>query len=53
MSEIAIVPEVERSNVVPRLGVVRVWLLQGSGKWQSSGGEKSKFTGGNTGSAAG
>jgi arginine decarboxylase len=37
MTEIAIVlEEAERLNVVPRLGVA-------SGKWQSSGGEKSKF----------
>ena len=43
MSEIAIVlDEAERLNVVPRLGV-RARRSQGSGKWQSSGGEKSKF----------
>jgi arginine decarboxylase len=44
MSEIAIVlEEAERLNVVPRLGVRARLASQGSGKWQSSGGEKSKF----------
>lgn len=44
MSEIAIVlDEAERLNVVPRLGVRARLASQGSGKWQSSGGEKSKF----------
>lgn len=42
MSEIAIVlEEAERLNVVPRLGVRARLASQGSGKWQSSGGEKS------------
>ena len=41
MSEIAIVlDEAERLNVVPRLGVRARLASQGSGKWQSSGGEK-------------
>ena len=40
--EIAIVLEAERLNVV-RLGVRARLASQGSGKWQSSGGEKSKF----------
>lgn len=40
MSEIAIVlEEAERLNVVPRLGVRARLASQGSGKWQSSGGE--------------
>lgn len=40
MSEIAIVlDEAERLNVVPRLGVRARLASQGSGKWQSSGGE--------------
>ena len=44
MSEIAIVlDEAERLNVVPRLGVRARLASQGSGKWPSSGGEKSKF----------
>ncbi|VFS84316.1 Biosynthetic arginine decarboxylase [Raoultella terrigena] len=44
MSEIAIVlEEAARLNVVPRLGVRARLASQGSGKWQSSGGEKSKF----------
>lgn len=44
MSEINIVlEEAERLNVVPRLGVRARLASQGSGKWQSSGGEKSKF----------
>ncbi|CDZ85766.1 biosynthetic arginine decarboxylase [Citrobacter koseri] len=44
MSEIAIVlDEAERLNVIPRLGVRARLASQGSGKWQSSGGEKSKF----------
>ncbi len=44
MSEIAIVlDEAERLNVVPRLGVRARLASQGSGKWQSSGGERSKF----------
>ncbi|STQ09386.1 biosynthetic arginine decarboxylase [Enterobacter cloacae] len=44
MTEIAIVlEEAERLNVVPRLGVRARLASQGSGKWQSSGGEKSKF----------
>lgn len=44
MSEIDIVlEEAERLNVEPRLGVRARLASQGSGKWQSSGGEKSKF----------
>ncbi|MEG1439260.1 MAG: biosynthetic arginine decarboxylase [Hafnia sp.] len=44
MSEIKLVmEEAERLNVVPRLGVRARLSSQGSGKWQSSGGEKSKF----------
>ncbi len=44
MTEIAIVlEEAERLNVIPRLGVRARLASQGSGKWQSSGGEKSKF----------
>ncbi|WP_127959628.1 biosynthetic arginine decarboxylase [Serratia microhaemolytica] len=44
MSEIALVlEEAERLNVVPRLGVRARLASQGAGKWQSSGGEKSKF----------
>lgn len=40
MTEIAIVlEEAERLNVVPRLGVRARLASQGSGKWQSSGGE--------------
>lgn len=40
MSEVAIVlEEAERLNVVPRLGVRARLASQGSGKWQSSGGE--------------
>lgn len=44
MTEIAVVlEEAERLNVIPRLGVRARLASQGSGKWQSSGGEKSKF----------
>ncbi|MCW2477932.1 biosynthetic arginine decarboxylase [Candidatus Symbiopectobacterium sp. NZEC135] len=44
MSEIKLVlEEAEQLNVVPRLGVRARLASQGSGKWQSSGGEKSKF----------
>lgn len=44
MSEISLVlEEAQRLNVVPRLGVRARLASQGSGKWQSSGGEKSKF----------
>ncbi|MCC3705340.1 biosynthetic arginine decarboxylase [Rouxiella badensis] len=44
MSEIKLVlEEAERLNVIPRLGVRARLSSQGSGKWQSSGGEKSKF----------
>ncbi|MBG6242526.1 MAG: biosynthetic arginine decarboxylase [Candidatus Symbiopectobacterium sp. Dall1.0] len=44
MSEIKLVlEEAEKLNVVPRLGVRARLASQGSGKWQSSGGEKSKF----------
>lgn len=44
MSEIAIVlDEAERLNVIPRLGVRARLASQGSGKWQSSGGEKSNL----------
>lgn len=35
--------EAERLNVSPRLGVRARLASQGSGKWQASGGEKSKF----------
>ena len=42
MSEInSVLEEAERLNVVPRLGVRARLASQGSGKWQSSGGEKS------------
>ncbi|MEX0447551.1 biosynthetic arginine decarboxylase [Xenorhabdus sp. SGI246] len=44
MSEIEMVlEEAERINVIPRLGVRARLASQGAGKWQSSGGEKSKF----------
>lgn len=44
MSEIALVlAEAKRLEIVPRLGVRARLSSQGSGKWQSSGGEKSKF----------
>jgi len=44
MTEIKLVlEEAERLNVIPRLGVRARLSSQGSGKWQSSGGEKSKF----------
>ncbi len=44
MSEMAMVlEEAERLNVIPRLGVRARLASQGAGKWQSSGGEKSKF----------
>lgn len=44
LTEIKLVlEEAERLNVVPRLGVRARLASQGSGKWQSSGGEKSKF----------
>jgi len=44
MTEIKLVlEEAERLNVTPRLGVRARLSSQGSGKWQSSGGEKSKF----------
>ncbi len=44
MSEIQLVlEEATRLNVVPRLGVRARLASQGSGKWQASGGEKSKF----------
>ncbi|WP_411754173.1 biosynthetic arginine decarboxylase, partial [Serratia sp. (in: enterobacteria)] len=44
MSEIQLVlEEAERLNVIPRLGVRARLASQGAGKWQSSGGEKSKF----------
>lgn len=44
MTEIRLVlEEAERLNVVPRLGIRARLASQGSGKWQSSGGEKSKF----------
>lgn len=44
MSEIGLaLEEAQRLNVVPRLGVRARLASQGSGKWQSSGGEKSKF----------
>ncbi|BAO00304.1 biosynthetic arginine decarboxylase [Candidatus Pantoea carbekii] len=35
--------EMEHLNVTPRLGIRIRLASQGSGKWQSSGGEKSKF----------
>ncbi len=38
-----VLEEAERLNVVPRLGVRARLASQGSGKWESSGGEKSKF----------
>lgn len=44
MSEIRLVlEEAEHLDVIPRLGVRARLASQGSGKWQSSGGEKSKF----------
>ncbi|MXP67726.1 biosynthetic arginine decarboxylase [Pantoea sp. Aalb] len=44
MTEVRLVlEETERLNVVPRLGIRARLASQGSGKWQSSGGEKSKF----------
>ena len=44
MTEVRMVlEEAERLNVVPRLGIRARLASQGSGKWQSSGGEKSKF----------
>ncbi len=44
MSEINMVlEEAERMGVMPRLGVRARLVSKGSGKWQSSGGEKSKF----------
>lgn len=44
MSEINMVlEEAARLNVTPRLGVRARLASQGSGKWQASGGEKSKF----------
>ena len=44
MSELQIVlEESERLDVIPRLGVRARLASQGSGKWQSSGGECSKF----------
>lgn len=44
MSEIKLVlEEAEQLNVAPRLGVRARLASQDSGKWQSSGGEKSKF----------
>ncbi len=44
VSEISMVlEEATRMNVVPRLGVRARLASQGSGKWQASGGEKSKF----------
>jgi arginine decarboxylase len=44
MSEIkTVLEEAGRLNVVPRLGVRARLASQGSGKWQASGGEKSKF----------
>lgn len=44
LSEIDVVlEEAKRLDVVPRLGVRARLASQGSGKWQSSGGEKSKF----------
>lgn len=44
MSEIQLVlEEAEKLKVKPRLGVRARLASQGSGKWQSSGGDKSKF----------
>ncbi|MDO5686234.1 MAG: biosynthetic arginine decarboxylase [Neisseria sp.] len=44
LSEIdLILEEAKKLNVTPRLGVRARLASQGSGKWQSSGGEKSKF----------
>lgn len=44
MSEIALVlEEAEKIEVIPRLGVRARLASQGSGKWQASGGDKSKF----------
>lgn len=44
LSEIQLVlEEAEKLKVKPRLGVRARLASQGSGKWQSSGGEKSKF----------
>ncbi len=44
LSEIQLVlEEAAKLNVKPRLGVRARLASQGSGKWQSSGGEKSKF----------
>ncbi|GAA4874245.1 biosynthetic arginine decarboxylase [Ferrimonas pelagia] len=44
MSELELVMEESRKlDVVPRLGVRARLASQGKGKWQSSGGEKSKF----------
>lgn len=44
MTEIALVlEEAKRLDVIPRLGVRARLASQGSGKWQASGGEKSKF----------
>ncbi|RXK34620.1 arginine decarboxylase [Arsenophonus endosymbiont of Bemisia tabaci Asia II 3] len=44
MTEIALVlDEAKRLDVIPRLGVRARLASQGSGKWQASDGEKSKF----------
>lgn len=44
MTEVQLVlEEAKHLNVVPRLGIRARLASQGSGKWQSSGGEKSKF----------
>lgn len=44
LSELSIVlDEAEKLNVVPRLGLRIRLASQGAGKWQASGGEKSKF----------
>jgi arginine decarboxylase len=44
MTEIDLVlDEAKRLDVIPRLGVRARLASQGSGKWQASGGEKSKF----------
>ncbi|WP_116472913.1 biosynthetic arginine decarboxylase [Zobellella maritima] len=44
LSELTMVmEEAKRINVSPRLGVRARLASQGAGKWQSSGGEKSKF----------
>lgn len=44
MSEIELVlEEAKRLDVLPRLGVRARLASQGTGKWQASGGEKSKF----------